>query len=88
MMDPNFVDPFDDMKENKSLTENQKTIYDMSKYDLKVYIRNRLRMLSNYNQNWLTMLIQNCTRDYKNPCLINLNEFDNFPSEAYLEKEE
>ena len=53
MMDPNFIDPFDDMKENKSLTDNQKTIKDMSKYDLKVYIRNRLRMLRSYTQNWL-----------------------------------
>ena len=87
MMDPNFVEPFTQMKANSEINETLTKLEELSRFEMKAYIRNRMKMVRNYKQNWLVLLLKTCDR-FKNPCLLNLAEFDNFPSPEYIEKEE
>ena len=58
----------------------------MTKGETKTYLQARIKMLKNRKQNWMTHLIDTCK--YKNPALINLNHFDHYPNESYLDREE
>lgn len=55
--------------------------------ELRGYVQHRFRMLKNMQQNWSQILMNRCMR-YKNPCFINLAEFDDFPSQSYLSRYE
>lgn len=86
MMDEDFQHPFAEMK-SKQLFKGQPVVLgDLTKQDFQTYIRERIKFMRNYSQNWLTLLLQYATRGYQNPCLINMEEFDEFPSESYLAK--
>lgn len=82
MLDPHFSDPLTDLKRRRQIDENLQ-YKQLNRNELKMYIKARLKHEKFYKRNWLTTLINSCSR-YKNPCLINLNEFDEVPSEEAI----
>lgn len=55
--------------------------------ELRGYVQHRFKLLKTMQQNWSHTLMNRCLR-YKNPCFINLTEFDEFPTQSYLSRYE
>jgi len=80
MLDKKYEDPITALIERGQLRDNLKGVKDMSKAEFIKYIKQRLKTEKFYKSNWLTILLKECIR-FKNPCMINLNQFDEYPLE-------
>ena len=58
----------------------------MNKHELIAYVEQRLKEERNMKLNWLSIIVNDCLR-FKSPCLINVNEFDDYPSQEDLERD-
>ena len=83
MTDPNFTDPFGVINDKD---KTKKCLEDMNKIDTKAYLQQRIKLLKNRRANWMANLIDQSK--YKNPAMINMTQFDHFPSNEYNNREE
>ena len=78
MLDKTFEDPIADLIEKGHIRENVTKPTDLNKQEFCKYVKQRMRLEKQMRNNWLSILLNDCSR-FKNPSLINLAEFDDFP---------
>lgn len=88
MMDPDHVEPLDDMVKRRVFSSTSKGLQDLGKYEYLTYVREYIQFRQYYLKDWLSHLMRTATRGYKNPCLLNVNEFDSYPTHQQLRNEE
>jgi hypothetical protein len=55
-----YKDPFEYMKENEMIKESVKVRSNMNDDEIKSYIKEREKMISNYQKKWLKILSSSC----------------------------
>lgn len=86
MLDKFQTDPFEELKKKGPIREDLNQLRSMNKHELVAYVEERLKRLRKIKVNWLSILVNDCLR-FKNPCLINVNEFDDYPSQEELDRD-
>ena len=78
MLDRRYEDPIKALIDRGELRDNLEGEAQMSKMDLQKYLRVRLKMEQEYKRDWLSILMNRCSR-YKAPYFINFAEFEEYP---------
>lgn len=78
MLDKTFEDPISELIEKGQIKENITKPTELNKQEFFKYVKYRMRTEKYMRSNWLAILLNDCVR-FKNPCMINLTEFDDYP---------